>query len=123
MQSTTKMLVWEELRSELRKLRGQNLFRGNETHLWHKDQIRIPYELRANRTTNGEIVLHVGETMDQCFAERLPQQQRIEISAFDNNWKSWLRAIIDECRGAEYLRTNSKTADYRKVITISNEEK
>ena len=122
MQSTSKMLVWEDLRSELRKLRGQNLFRGNENHLWHQDQIRIPYELRAGRENLGEIVVHIEETMEQCWAERLPQKQRIDISGFEQDWKKWLRAIIDECRGKDYLKTNSKSADYRKEIAASNEK-
>ncbi len=67
-------------------------------------------------------MVHIEETMEQCWAERLPQKQRIDISDFEQDWKKWLRAIIDECRGKDYLKTNSKSADYRKEIAASNEK-
>lgn len=108
------MLIWEELRTELRKLRGRNLFRGNETHLWHQNQIRIPFELRASRESKSEIVIYVGDSWTQCKAELLPSKKEILISSYENDWKLWLHAIIEICRDGAYMHTNSKTAEYRK---------
>jgi hypothetical protein len=114
MKDDALMAVWEELRDELKKLRGRNLFRGNEEHLVLKQEIRIHAENRKNVLVDGMYVLHVTPRTDGLWAERFPGGKVMKVEEFGGDWKAWLRAIVDACRGEEYLRTNSGKADYRK---------
>jgi hypothetical protein len=115
MKDDALMAVWEDLRSELKKLRGRNLFRGNEEHLVQKQEIRIHAENRKNELETGMYVLHVTPRTDGLWAERFPDGKVVRVEEFGGDWRAWLRAMVDECRGEDYLRTNSEQADYRKV--------
>jgi hypothetical protein len=108
------LLVWESLRAALRKLRGQNRFRGNEEHLIQQRQIRLHREPRGGQLQPQTIVLHITPRHEDLTAQRLPSGETIAVADFNGDWEAWLAAIVDECRGADYLRSHSSHADYRK---------
>ncbi len=109
--------VWATLRDALRKLRGQNQFRGNEEHLIELRQIRLYQEPRAGHLSSTVFIIHLTARMDDLWAERFPGKEVLRVNEFDGGWLAWLTAIVDACRGAHYAHTNSSTADYRRAET------
>jgi hypothetical protein len=114
MKSDSILHVWEELRTELRRLRGQNLFRGNEEHLLQKHQVWLHKENRGSQLKSDYFILHLEPRPEDFWAERSTGGLPLRVEDFGGDWKAWLRAIVDECRGGPYLHTNSQSADYRK---------
>jgi hypothetical protein len=117
--------TWEAIRDELRKLRGKNRFRGNEEHLLPRQEIRLYRENRGNQLSNQVVVIHLTERMEDLWAEGLSQVSgkvsEFGTGAIDDRWRLWLGAIVDECRGANYLHTESESAPYRKLLLKINE--
>lgn len=112
--------VWESVRKELRKLRGENQFRGIEDHLIHQKQIRLACENRAGQLNSTIVVIHLTAGFEDLWAEEVPNGRRWMVTEFGGNWEQWLHALVDRCRGAAYLHTKSNNAEYRKfAITMS----
>jgi hypothetical protein len=108
------MDVWVALRDALRRLRGMNLWRGNETMLLGLGQMRLHQESRDHRTGYKHFVIHLTPTLEALWAEEWPGGRKLSVAAdFAGDWEAWLRAIVDDCRGAAYLHTASDRADYR----------
>ena len=106
--------TWVSLRDDLRKLRGQNRFRGNEEHLIDQRQIRLYQEQRAGLLTNAVYIIHLTPRIDDLWAERVPGKVVLRVTDFGGDRLTWLTAIVDACRGAAYARTHSSHADYRR---------
>ncbi|MFM2374960.1 MAG: hypothetical protein RLZZ165_56 [Bacteroidota bacterium] len=115
--------VWEAIRREMRILRGRNRFRGNEEYLWNRKEIRIHDESRRGENTGGLFIVHVTSRPEDLWAERQPGSERRCVSDSGNDWKAWLGSIVDQCRGGQYMHTNSKTADYRSQEVAEFSEK
>jgi hypothetical protein len=112
-QDTKAMETWASLRDELRKLRGMNRFRGNEEHLLARKEVRLIAELRAGRPNTTYFVLHLTDSLAALWAEEFPGGRKITVDDYAGDWRAWLGAIVDACRGAHYLHTSSAQADYR----------
>ena len=112
------------VRDALRRLRGQNVWRGNEVHLLRLHQIRLRQESRAGAIGRKEYLLHITADASQLWAEELPSHRSIKVSEFNDSWEAWLHAIVDACRGGDYVHTNSDNAAYRKAFleTAENAE-
>lgn len=113
--------VWEDLRDELRKLRGRNQFRGNEEHLLLKREIRIPMENRGDTLHRSVLILHLTPRHDDLWAEQLPEGTRMAVTDFGGDWREWLGAVVARCRGNAYLHTSSTHAHYRKASAPQEE--
>jgi len=117
--------TWEANRDELRKGRGQNRFRGIEEHLLPMRQLRLFRENRGNQLRHSAVVIHLTERMEDLWAEGLTQvsakASQFGTGSIDDQWRFWLGAIVDECRGADYLHTQSESAPYRKEMLKTNE--
>jgi hypothetical protein len=109
-------VIYFLLRDALRKLRGNNQFRGSETYLMHQNELRIPFENRGSGLTHWAYVLHLTPETDALWAERLPDHALRKVSDFEGDWQAWLLAIVAECRGDAYLHTQSDAAPYRKAL-------
>lgn len=107
------MNIWERVRDEIRRLRGMNRFRGQETHILPQRQVRIPAESRGGQMPFREMVIHLKEAESEVFVEEVPGGKQWTIADFDMDLDGLVGFAIDRCRGAEYLHTNSKTAEYR----------
>jgi hypothetical protein len=111
--------VWSAVRNELRKLRGQNRFRGNEEHLLQRREIRLHYESRGAQMKQSIVTIHLTDRLEDLWAEGLThvpaRVAEMESGLPDLVWRKWLGLIVDECRGAVYLHTSSKGADYRQL--------
>lgn len=113
--------TWEALRGELQALRGRNLFRGNEVQLFHKNQLWLYKENRAGKMESAFCVVHVTPSPHDLWSEWKPEGKISKAADEGGDWKLWLQSIIAACRGEAYLRTNSKSAEYRKVhVTETN---
>lgn len=118
------MEVWEAVRDELRKLRGQNRFRGNEEHLLHRQEIRLHRESRGDQMAHGLVVLHLTPHIEDLWADGLSVGLPAKAADFGGDWKVWLGKVVDDCRGGAYLHTQSGSAAYRKPqadATTNNE--
>ena len=114
--------VWVRLRDEIRQQRGRNQFRGSEVHLLPKQEVRIPVELRGGYPTGSEVVIHLSDLESELWAIQRPEGKRLHIQDFDFSLSSFVAAILEICRGKEYLHTNSKSAAYRKGEENGNDE-
>lgn len=114
--------IWERIRDEIRRLRGMNRFRGTELHLLPRKEIRLPVEARTGVLTKAEITIHLHEAESELYAIKHPGGQRWSIQEFDMDLTAFVGFLVDECRGATYLHTNSKTAAYRKAIVANKKE-
>lgn len=114
-------LVWESLREGLRKLRGSNRFRGNEEHLIHKLEIWLFQESRGGHLATSYYTLHITAQHQDLHATHHPGGEKIAVADFGGDWEAWLAAIVDRCRGAAYLKSNSATADYRRPFAATEQ--
>lgn len=106
--------VWIRVRDELRKQRGMNRLRGTEVHLLPKRQVRIPIEARKSQLSRSELVIHLSEVEADLWALVEPDGKRFHIKDYAYNLPDFVAALVDTCRGDEYLHTNSKKAFYRR---------
>ncbi len=106
-------MIYFLLRDALRKLRGNNQFRGSETYLMHQNELRIPFENRGSQLVHRAYVLHLTPETHTLWAERLPDHAVRKVADFEGDWQAWLLAIVAECRGDAYLHTQSASAPYR----------
>ena len=110
------MDVWSQLQATLRKLRGKNLWRGTETVILPKSQMRLYQESRGHLLGYKYFVIHLTSEFDKLWAEEFPGgRKRAVATDYAGDWEAWLGAIVAECRGAAYLHTRSEKADYRQV--------
>jgi hypothetical protein len=114
MSKDSLMNIWERVRNEIRRLRGINRFRGTETHLLPKRQVRLPAEFRGDRGSRGEYVIHLSDAESEVWLEEWPGNRRWNMEDFDMDLEALVRHAVDLCRGEDYLHTNSKEALYRK---------
>ena len=110
--------VWKAIRDELQSLRGQNRFRGNVDHLLLRKEVRIHQENRCGDMKSGQFVVHITSRKEDLWAEQLPAATIHKVSDYEGDWKAWLGAIVDACRGANYLHTNSSKTDYRTKVSL-----
>ena len=106
--------VWIRVRDEIRRQRGLNRFRGSEVHLLPKKQIRIPVENRGSRLRRSEMVIHLHEVEAEVWALLEPDGKRFHIKDYEYRLEDFIVAVLNACRGEDYLHTNSKEANYRK---------
>jgi hypothetical protein len=116
MSKDSLMDIWERVREEIRRQRGMNRFRGQETHLVNRRQVRIPLEFRAGKIELGEMVIHLREAESEVYVEELPGGKKWSMAEFDMDLNALVGFALDRSRGADYLHTNSGTADYRKKL-------
>ncbi len=112
--------VWESLRQALQQLRGRNRFRGNAEYLLHRNEVRLYKENRSGQLQSALIVIHLSPTHAGLWAERKPGGSVTKVADFGGDWKAWLEAIVDECRGADYLHTHADQADYRRATIATH---
>ncbi len=106
--------VYIRVRDELRRQRGLNRFRGQEIHLLPKKQIRIPVENRGSKLRRSEMVIHLHEVESELWALLEPDGKRFHMKDYGYRLEEFIGAVVDACRGDQYLHTNSKEANYRK---------
>lgn len=106
--------IWARVRNELRRQRGINRLRGTEVHILPKRQIRIPVENRRSKLQSSVMVINLSEVETDLWAILEPVGQRFHIKDYGYRLEDFINALVEKCRGAAYLQTNSKRADYRR---------
>jgi hypothetical protein len=110
------MEIWERIRDILRKLRGENLWRGTELHLLPRKQLRLQAENRGSKETGKEVLIHLSDAEVEIWAELRPGGEQLYLKDFGHDMERYLLHITGICRGKAYLHTNSKVATYRKQL-------
>ena len=106
--------LFERIRMEIRSLRGQNRFRGNEYYFQKQGLIRIPLENRKGNLEKGYFVINASKGEAELFAEAVPEGDKLYLRDFEMDLSAFIGKIVDRVRGEAYLHTHSKTANYRK---------
>lgn len=106
--------LFDRIRDEIRVLRGQNRFRGNEYYFLAQGLIRIPIENRKSEIQQGYFVIHAKKGEAELWAESVPEGEKLTLREYEMDLGKFVGEIVDRCRGEAYLHTNSSTADYRK---------
>ncbi|MEL6672318.1 MAG: hypothetical protein AAFR61_09000 [Bacteroidota bacterium] len=104
--------TWQEITQILRKLRGQNLLRARAEEFRNKNLLRFSFEDRKSQLQDQAIWLHVTATLQDCWAEIIPGQEKMEADSLE----ALLRAIAARLRQTDYIRTELKQATYRKPM-------
>lgn len=112
-QHTEAMEIWHTVQGALRKLRGQNLWRGTEEHYIDRLEIRLFAEARGSRLSTVWWKLQLGNALESASATSFPSGNILRVADFGGDWEAWLAAIVAQCRGGAYLHTQSDRADYR----------
>ena len=111
---TNKEAVWESIREELKRLRGRNLLRGREEHLFSQGLICLEIEQRGAGHAPQELFLRFSDSEQSIIAEHSTSQQKFHIREHDFDLRKFMEAMAEICRNKQpYLRTNSKIASYR----------
>ena len=106
--------LFERIRKEVRRLRGQNRFRGNEYYFQARGLIRIPLENRKSKMEAGYFVIHAQKGEAELWAEEVPRGECLYLRDFEMDLGKFIEAVVDRSRGSGYLHTNAQTATYRK---------
>ena len=114
MHQDSLMDIWERIRDLLRKLRGENRWRGTELHVLPKLQVRLQAENRGNRIQGMEVIIHLSDAEIEVWAEVIPGREKFHLKDFNHDMAAFVAHLTDLCRGAEYVQTNSKSANYRR---------
>lgn len=112
-----RMDQWEQVRDELRSLRGKNLWRGVEQHLLPQLQVRLQGEWRGEGKRRLEAIICLGETEADIRVSVYPTGECLQINGDHPTLKALVRGVVEKMGGGNYLHTNSKSASYRKTAT------
>jgi hypothetical protein len=108
--------IWHTVQDALRKLRGQNRWRGLEEHYIDRLEIRLFAEPRGSRLSPTWWKLQLGNSLESALASSFPGGKILRVADFGGDWEAWLAAIVDQCRGSAYIHTQSDRADYRAAF-------
>lgn len=111
-----KSQLMEQLKADLRVLRGRNLFRGREEYYLDQGLIVLAVEARGEMTAGGEVRIYFTEKESEMRGEKLPGGPTFALTEFGMDTLAFMERAAQLARGEDYLRTNPKNADYRKNL-------
>lgn len=104
--------TWEQVDTELRRLRGQNLLRAREERLMPEDRLRLYEEPQGSYLRQAYWDLTITSDPQQLWAQRQPGEQQLRVA--DLGWKTFWETLAAALRGREsYLWTQKDQATYR----------
>lgn len=102
---------WQAARSILRKLRGNNAYRGGVKEIANKGEIWLEIEARGTLKQPGALIIHIGDSeATTCF--RTATQHRCQSEY--HSLEEFMAAAVALARsGKPYIRTYDDKVTYK----------